>query len=98
MAGNPNWTKGQSANPAGRPKKEHSLTHILEQIGSEPVDETGLTRKQALARLMWSKALDDGDMPAMKYIYDRIDGSPKQAVEMTGADGDPIEVVVKFDK
>ena len=92
------WKPGQSGNPSGSPKRENSLTHILEQIGSEPVDETGLTRKQALARLMWSKALDDVDMTAMKYIYDRIDGSPRQAVEMTGADGDPIEVVVKFDK
>lgn len=90
------WKPGQSGNPSGGPKKENSLTHILEQIGSEPVDETGMTRKQALARLMWSKALDDGDMPAMKYIYDRIDGSPRQAVEMTGADQEPLTLQIEY--
>ena len=89
---------GQSGNPAGRPKKEQCLTETLRKIADEPLTPDGLTRREALARLLWEKALVDGDMPAMKYIYDRIDGSPRQAMELTGADGEALEVVVKFDK
>ncbi len=88
---------GVSANPKGRPKKEHSLTAILEEMGNQTLED-GLTRKQALARVLWSKALDDEDMPSIKYIYDRIDGLPVAKQELTGADGEAFEVHVVFDR
>lgn len=87
MAGNPNWTEGQSGNPAGRPKKGNALTDILRTVGAE--NEDGKTRNEKLAAILWAKALD-GDMAAIKYIYDRIDGQPIATQEITGKDGAPV--------
>jgi hypothetical protein len=89
---------GQSGNPAGRPKKEQCLTETLRKIADEPLTPEGLTRREALARLLWDKALVDGDMPAIKYLYDRVDGLPVAKQEISGTDGEPLEVMVRFGK
>lgn len=94
----PLWEAGQSGNPAGRPKKQHALTEVLRKIADEPFTEDGLTRREALARLLWSKALVDGDMPAIKYLYDRVDGLPIAKQEITGDEGEPLAVKVIFER
>lgn len=68
---NPNWVKGVSGNPKGRPPKEHSLTDALRRI----------VNKDELGRQLWALA-QTGDMAAIKYVYDRIDGQPKQSVDL----------------
>ena len=67
---------GQVANPKGRPKKENCLTDILKAKGNDK------DQKNRLADKMWEMALD-GDVPLMKYLYDRIDGRPKETIEQT---------------
>jgi len=37
----------------------------------------------------------EGDMQAMKEIGDRLDGRPKQATEITGEDGGPLQVIIQ---
>jgi len=60
---------GNCANPKGRPKKGETMTDILrENIDPEQI----ALRLHALAM--------SGDFNAMKYIYDRIDGTPRQTV------------------
>lgn len=75
---------GVSGNPNGRPKKEYCLTDILKEQGNQEDVElkTGgkITRKQAIAKKLWAMAMD-GDIVAMKYVYDRIDGRPLQQIE-----------------
>jgi hypothetical protein len=88
MAGNPNWTEGQSGNPAGRPKKGNALTDLLREAGAL-AEADGVSKNDKLTAMLWAKALE-GDMAAIKYIYDRIDGSPKATQELTGADGEPL--------
>ena len=86
MAGNPNWQPGVSGNPKGRPKKGEALTDILrEQADLEDVTEgvNTLSRKDALARKLWSMAMS-GDMAAIRYIYNRIDGMPTQTHDIEG--------------
>jgi len=61
---------GQSGNPSGRPKKDRELTAALEQV----VD------KVALADKLNEMAIA-GDMSAIRYIYDRIEGTPTQRHE-----------------
>lgn len=73
-------------NANGRPKRGESLTDILRKLaeardvskGEELVD-----RKQALAEVLWRKALD-GDFSAVKYVYDRLDGMPRERIEQEG--------------
>ena len=64
------WEKGQSGNPAGRPKKGEALTDVLR----DKVD------KEAVAEKLISIAMEKGDIVALKYIYDRIDGRPVETV------------------
>lgn len=61
----PGWRGGP-----GRPKKGEALTDIL----SRKID------KEEMATLLIEKARA-GDFAAMKYIYDRIDGAPKQSID-----------------
>lgn len=69
-AGRP-FKPGQSGNPGGRPKSR-ALTDALEQT----ID------KHELAEKLWALALS-GDMQAIKYIYDRIEGTPTQRHEFS---------------
>jgi hypothetical protein len=81
-----------SGNPRGRPKKGKTLTDILEgelrKRNVRVTEENGTTRfisgKQAAARQMVKLAIG-GDIAALKYIYDRLDGRPMQAVEHSGS-------------
>ena len=62
---------GNNANPGGRPKKDQQLTAALETI----VD------RRKLGAVLWKLALA-GKLSAIKYIYDRIDGTPPQRVQV----------------
>lgn len=64
--GNPNWKPGVSGNPNGRPTKGESLTEALEKA----ID------KDELAELLKMMAFEKHDIVAIKYIYDRIGGTP----------------------
>lgn len=78
------FKKGQSGNPGGKVKKEKSLTGILDQtLEDQKITVNGIeyTGKQALALKLYQLAMT-GDVPAIKYIFDRIDGPPKQAVDL----------------
>ena len=65
------WKPGQSGNPKGRPAKSHDLTAALVEI----VD------KQELGKKLYELALG-GDMQAVRYIYDRIEGTPPQRIQV----------------
>jgi len=60
---------GVSGNPGGR--KKLKLTAALEST----------VNPDELARKLYELALS-GDMQAIKYIYDRIDGTPTQRVDI----------------
>ena len=79
---------GQSGNPTGRPKKEYCLTDILKEQGNnEDVEiEEGvlISRKQAIAQKLWSMAMN-GDPIMLRYLYDRIDGRPKQSLDVAAS-------------
>lgn len=86
------FAKGQSGNPRGRPKKGEALTDILRTLAHEPpTQRSKYTRKEAVARKLWQMAIG-GDIAAIKYLYDRIDGKPTEQVELTGQEGGPLQV------
>jgi hypothetical protein len=78
-------------NRRGRPKKGQTLTDILDWAldqkrrikDGETGEEKSLLLRHMLAQRLIDKAVDEGDVPAIKYIFDRLDGRPKETIEMT---------------
>ena len=64
------FADGHSGNRNGRPRKDRELTAAL----------TTTVDKKKLAEKLWAMA-QAGDMQAIKYIYDRIEGTPTQRIE-----------------
>ena len=72
--------EGQPTDHGGRPRKANSITQMLREYGDTIDSETGLTRAQRLAMTFWKMA-EDGDRQVGQYIFDRLDGKPKERVE-----------------
>lgn len=86
------FKKGRSGNPKGRPKKGKALTDVLRRVLAEPVTD-GKTKAEELADTLWKMA-KAGDLDAVKYIYDRLDGKPTETQEVSGPGGKPLELQV----
>lgn len=74
------WQPGRSGNPAGRPPNEWSITHHLKQVLSEPNGKRE-SKARKLAR-KWYEAAADGNVRAIEGIAERVDGKPRQAVDL----------------
>ena len=69
-------------NRKGRPKKGKSLTELLAKaLKQERAD--GEKNKEVLAETLIRLAIEERNMAAIRYIYDRVDGKPKETVELT---------------
>lgn len=104
------FRKGESGNAKGRPKKNRTLTDILEKAGStKRVYGQGVAPKNIVAELLWQAAatgqvtfpdgttrtLDVQDWSAVvKFLYQQIDGPPKTEMEVTGKDGGELLIKV----
>jgi hypothetical protein len=82
----------QNINRNGRPKKDQTMTQIL--MGElDDIDvstpQGKIKAKQAISRKLIEVAMN-GDVTALKYIYDRIDGSPRTKLEAELTDKRPI--------
>jgi len=77
------FAKGKSGNPKGRPKKGETLTDLLrEKIETPKTVREKLTRKEKIIEKLIALA-EGGDLSALKYLFDRIDGRPKESIELT---------------
>jgi hypothetical protein len=94
---NAKWKPGESGNPAGRPKGSLSLTDILRRQLQETLqDGSKLEKAEALVAKLIAVA-SGGDMQAMKLILDRLEGSPRQAIDLSGsAPAFPSKIVVEI--
>ena len=67
-------------NRKGRPKKGSALTDIL-NYKLDIKDEAGKLDREVIAEKL-IEAAKKGDIVAVKYIFDRLEGRPVQAVEL----------------
>lgn len=73
---------GQCGNKNGRPKKGETFTDII----NTTIDKDAIIRKLEQLALK-------GDMTAIKYICDRVEGSPTQAIKHGGMeDAPPVQI------
>lgn len=85
MAGAPKGNTNASTGREARRALEMALDHYPE------VPKT-IKRMQTIIKMWYpviARAMEEGDLLAIKEINDRLDGKPAQAI--TGADGGPIE-------
>lgn len=79
---NPDGTFAPGYSGGGRPKKAYSITSMLREVGDQVVDaESGETRAQRLAKQLWALA-EGGDKQLAQYVIDRLDGKPKERLEV----------------
>jgi len=90
------FEKGQSGNPFGRPKKGQGLTDIL-KLQLDEASDGGISKKEQIARKLIELALD-GNLQALIYVFDRLDGKPMQAVKSIDDEGNAIDnrIVIEF--
>lgn len=84
--------KGEVRNPNGRPKKGETMTDALRMLAGKTIkDDKGnsVTFKEAISKKLYALAIS-GDIAAIKYIFDRIDGFPTQAIQQQDEDGKPV--------
>ncbi|MDR2020663.1 MAG: DUF5681 domain-containing protein [Treponema sp.] len=76
--------KGRTNNPHGRPRKNSTLTEALRRyvLDKKKLTIPGLTdenARDALVRKLYTMAVY-GDLAAIKYIFDRLEGKPIETV------------------
>lgn len=84
------WAKGQSGNPKGQPLKSRPMTDTLREL-LELRGEDGLTQREVIVQKMIDLA-KAGNVDAAKYICDRLQGKPAQAVELSGDERRPLRI------
>jgi ribosomal protein L17 len=93
------FSKGKSGNPQGRPKKGETLTDLLrEKIEVPKTAKEKLTRKERIIEQLITLA-EGGDLAALRYVFDRIDGRPKESIELTdGAIDTRLREIMSYDQ
>lgn len=72
------FVKGKSGNPGGRPKD--TFTPVLRDMLETIADNSTYQEKAVIAQKLIDLA-KSGDMSAIKYCMDKVDGTPTQRVE-----------------
>ena len=82
------WKPGTSGNPGGRPK-DSKFAELIREIGEQ--QEQGSTKFERLVNKVYDLALK-GDMAAVRWIADRIEGRPRQSIALEPFNDKPIRV------
>lgn len=76
------WKPGQSGNPNGRPKKGMSLTELMKDfLDNAPEGKEKLYKEKFIENTY--KLAMEGDVPALKLIWNYVDGMPQQKIDHT---------------
>ena len=70
-------------NRAGRPKKGQSMSEVLERVLEEMAGSTQMEKKEAICRQLLKMAFD-GDIRAIKEVFNRVDGLPVAKIQSEG--------------
>ncbi|GAG14152.1 unnamed protein product [marine sediment metagenome] len=84
------WNKGKSGNPNGRPPNAKCLTDLLRRKLAAK-DPDGKPKMDVITDKVIALALT-GERWAVELIYDRLEGRPPQALELTGGKGPPLRI------
>jgi len=83
----PKWEAGQSGNPHGRPRKDNALSDLLRKALGKTGEDGVRNRESIVGEVVRLARL--GEEWAVKLVWDRIEGRPAQAVQLTDGEGGP---------
>ena len=86
------WTKGTSGNPEGRTPNVQSIPDILREISLETDPITKELRLVKILRVVFDLA-EQGDLKAIRFIADRLEGKPVQALTVNPYANETIEIL-----
>jgi hypothetical protein len=93
--------KGRTNNPHGRPRKNSTLTEALRDyvLSKKKLSIPGLTDRTARDALIMKlfRMAAEGDLSAIKYIFDRLDGRPIETVR-AAMEGGNLNVIKSVQK
>ena len=84
------WKPGKSGNPNGRPPNAKCLTDLLRRKLAKK-DADGKPKMEVITDKVIALALF-GERWAGELIYDRLEGKPAQALELTGNKERPLAI------
>jgi len=76
------FKKGQSGNPAGKPKGAVSITTAIKQELLKIPPEQKKTWLALTVKRILQKAIAEGDTQMIKTLWNYVDGMPKQDVKV----------------
>lgn len=83
------FAKGRSANPGGRPKDTPLTNSLLKLLRTK--DENGQKNLDVIAEVVVMKARA-GDMEAIGFVWNRIEGKVPEPIALGGPGGGPIPI------
>ena len=86
------FVKGQSGNPAGKPKGTRSFTTKVREALEKIADGKDYSYEEAFIKSILKKAIVDGDSSTQKLIWNYLDGLPVQRI--AGEEGEPLLIKV----
>jgi len=77
------FKKGTSGNPKGRPPQAESITALLRaKLEAPKTLKDKRPRKEKIVEKLLELA-ELGDIHALRYVFDRIDGKPVESMELS---------------
>jgi hypothetical protein len=86
------FVKGQSGNPNGRPKGFSIVAHLKEKLQEIPEGQKE-TYASLIVKKYMHKALVEGDNKILTDLVNRVDGLPKQPINL---DEETVKFIVEI--
>ncbi len=87
------FKKGQSGNPAGKPKGTRSLTTLLREALQVIGEGNKEPYSELLVRKVMKMAIVDGNEQMIKLCYNYLEGLPKETIDMSVTLPTPIDEI-----
>jgi len=95
------FKKGQSGNPKGRKKGiKDNKTLLREMLALEVTTHEGkkISNQQLMLMRLLKKAIEEGDIRAIREIFDRTEGKAAATVELSNKEGESFKVEQSLSK